>query len=154
LLSRYDELPGGQNAIVAVMSYSGYDIEDALILNQSSLDRGYGRCCVVRKHAVGLRRYPNGTCDRVCRPPSLSEGSERSNHKFACLEEDGLPRVGARISPGQAYLYKETPMDTMTTMTSQQSIQQVGYRAQPWMYKVIIWSINGHRHLYNCILEV
>jgi DNA-directed RNA polymerase III subunit RPC2 len=33
-LVRYDQLPAGQNAIVAVMSYSGFDIEDALVLNK------------------------------------------------------------------------------------------------------------------------
>ena len=75
----YDKLPAGQNATVAIMSYSGYDIEDALILNrvrapwhlwscisklnvyQGSLDRGYGRCQVFRKNTTLIRKYPNGT---------------------------------------------------------------------------------------------
>lgn len=43
-LINFEQLPAGQNAIICVMSYSGYDIEDSLILNRSSLDRGYGRC--------------------------------------------------------------------------------------------------------------
>lgn len=32
------------------MSYSCYDIEDALIMNKSSLDRGFGRTAVFRRY--------------------------------------------------------------------------------------------------------
>ncbi len=66
----FDELPGGQNAIIAVMSFTGYDIEDATILNKASLDRGFGRCMVTRKHVAHVKKYTNGTCDRIVGPPA------------------------------------------------------------------------------------
>ena len=46
----YDKLGAGQNAIVAVMSYSGYNTGDAIVMNKSSLDRGFGRCIVMKKY--------------------------------------------------------------------------------------------------------
>lgn len=39
-LINFENLPAGQNAMVAVMSYSGFDVEDATVLNKASLDRG------------------------------------------------------------------------------------------------------------------
>jgi len=41
------------------MSYSGYDIEDAIVLNRSALDRGYGRCLVYRNQKATMKRYSN-----------------------------------------------------------------------------------------------
>jgi DNA-directed RNA polymerase III subunit RPC2 len=60
----FDNIPGGQNAVIAVMSYSGYDIEDAVVLNKAAIDRGFGRCMVLRKHQTSIRRYANGSMDR------------------------------------------------------------------------------------------
>lgn len=48
----FEKLPAGQNAIIAVMSYSGYDIEDALVLNKASLDRGQLSKIFLRKNNV------------------------------------------------------------------------------------------------------
>ena len=36
----FRDLPAGQNIIVGIMTYGGYNQEDSLILNQSSIDRG------------------------------------------------------------------------------------------------------------------
>lgn len=58
-LINYEKLPAGQNASVAVMSYSGYDIEDAIVVNKASLDRGFGRIGVYRRYLTEFKKYEN-----------------------------------------------------------------------------------------------
>lgn len=107
-LIQYDKLPAGQNATVAVMSYSGYDIEDALVLNKASVDRGYGRCQVFRKYATVIRKYPNGTYDRVGDPP-IDATTGQIIEKYTALENDGIAGVGRKVEPYQVYINKQTP---------------------------------------------
>ena len=84
----YDRLGAGQNATVAVMSYSGYDIEDAIVMNKASLDRGFGRCVVMRKYGTSIKKYANRTEDRVVRP-AVPPGEVR-----ACSETQHKPHLG------------------------------------------------------------
>ena len=42
------ELPAGHNAIVAIACYSGYNQEDSVMMNQSSIDRGFFRSLFFR----------------------------------------------------------------------------------------------------------
>ena len=49
-ISNFEKLPAGQNASVAIMCYTGYDIEDAVILNRASLDRGFARAMCMRRY--------------------------------------------------------------------------------------------------------
>jgi hypothetical protein len=43
-----DEYPSGANAVVAVISYTGFDMEDAMIINKSSFERGFGHASVYK----------------------------------------------------------------------------------------------------------
>ncbi|KAI8391025.1 DNA-directed RNA polymerase III subunit RPC2 [Radiomyces spectabilis] len=129
----YDKLPAGQNATVAVMSYSGYDIEDALVLNKAGLDRGFGRCQVMRKYATMVKRYPNGTHDRLADPPNRE--SDTWDPAFDAIEADGIAGVGEPLNDGSVYINKQTPVSSGIDMGVAGSAQTVAYKASPMRYK-------------------
>jgi len=114
-LIKYDKLPAGQNATVAVMSYSGYDIEDALVLNKASCDRGFGRCQVFRKYSTQLRKYPNRSADRIGDRQMDEKNPGKPIAKHAILSPDGMAMVGEHIKSGEVYLNKEVPLNTSST---------------------------------------
>jgi len=62
-LVKYDKLPAGHNASVCVMSYSGYDIEDAVILNRASIQRGYGKVSIYKNQTTQFNINPNQVID-------------------------------------------------------------------------------------------
>ncbi|CAI6330189.1 unnamed protein product [Periconia digitata] len=125
-LTKYDKLPAGQNATVAVMSYSGYDIEDALVVNKASCDRGFGRCQIFKKTVVPLKSYANGAEDRI----NAGILNDESDARFANIGTDGLAQVGARINQGDVYMMKEIPIDTTTHTT------RYAYKPQHMGYKL------------------
>ena len=57
-----DEYPQGTNAVVAVISYTGYDMEDAMILNKASFERGFGHGAVYKTVSRGHMLSRERTC--------------------------------------------------------------------------------------------
>ncbi|CAH1244351.1 POLR3B [Branchiostoma lanceolatum] len=128
----YEKLPAGQNATVAVMSYSGYDIEDALILNKSSVDRGFGRCLVYRKQNCTLKRYSNQTFDRVM-GPMVDAATRKPIWRHEILDVDGICAPGERVRNKQVLVNKSMPKQTMNPV--QTPGQQPEYQDVPITYK-------------------
>ncbi|XP_053200695.1 DNA-directed RNA polymerase III subunit RPC2-like [Panonychus citri] len=111
-LIHFDEMPAGQNAIVAVMSYSGFDIEDASIMNKASIDRGYGRCFVYRNQKCILRRYPtmDGISDRIQGPMVEAEPPHKPIFRHATLDNDGIAAPGEIVKNRQLLVNKQSPI--------------------------------------------
>lgn len=104
-----DSFPNGTNAIVAVISYTGYDMEDAMILNKSAHERGFSYGTVYKSYTVDLKDL--GKSSRSSSTPTLHFGigpdvvTEGDKQHPACqlVDCDGLPFVGGRLSPGDPY---------------------------------------------------
>lgn len=89
------DFPLGTNAVVAVLSYTGYDMEDALILNKASVERGFGHGCIYKTHRyVAKEIEPNGIFS------NLRDGQKIDDE----LDEDGLPFVGSKVRSGSKIL--------------------------------------------------
>ncbi|GMH28958.1 hypothetical protein Nepgr_030801 [Nepenthes gracilis] len=123
----YDKLGAGQNATVAVMSYSGYDIEDAIVMNKSSLDRGFGRCIVMKKKPIVLQKYENNTSDRIIRPTKEGYFAER----MQTLDYDGITAPGEIIRSDDILVNKETPMITRGPTISSGGLPDSQYKRTP-----------------------
>lgn len=131
-LIQFDKLPAGHNATVAVMSYSGYDIEDALILNKASLDRGFGRCLVYRKQVCALKRYANQSFDRIM-GPSRDAKTGKPVWRHEALDQDGIVGPGERLSNRQVMINKSVPLVTQSEGPPQGG--EGPYKEAPVSYK-------------------
>jgi len=133
-LSNYEKLPAGQNASVAVMSYSGYDIEDAVLLNKASLDRGFARIMSLRRYETTLEKYPNGTKDLRRGPDEAGKNKETSRYfkNLHALDKDGLPFIGSELSNGDIYINKFTPENTKDIL---QQTNEMNFTKTPLIYR-------------------
>ena len=107
-LIKFDEIPAGINSIVAVMSYSGFDIEDAIVMNKASIDRAFGRCFVYKSQKCLLKKSANTGRDEIQAPPAKPENSSVA-HRVACLDNDGIVAPGERVSDRQILVNRYSP---------------------------------------------
>lgn len=135
----FEKVPAGQNATVAVMSYSGYDIEDALVINKASLDRGFGRCLVYKKQNCTVKRYTH-TFDKIM-GPVLDAETRKPIWRHDILDADGIASPGEMVEHKQVLVNKHQPTETsgfdssLGAQQPQQLQRETEYKESPLTYK-------------------
>jgi DNA-directed RNA polymerase I subunit RPA2 len=98
-----DNFPNGMNAVVAVISYTGYDMDDAMIINKSAHERGFGDGVIYKTKHHKLNEDTRSVRSRteIQSLFGFAEGDTNiSKETLAALDPDGLPRIGMKVSEG------------------------------------------------------
>jgi DNA-directed RNA polymerase subunit B len=109
--TNFDERPGGQNYIVAIMSLHGYNMQDAVIMNKGSVDRALGRSTFNRTYNAERRRFPGGQEELIEKPGSSLQEVKgmKSPEAYNHLEDDGLPIPEVELEGGNVLVGKTSP---------------------------------------------
>jgi len=104
----YDLRPSGQNCIVAVLSFEGYNMEDALIFNKASIERGLVRSTFYRMYEAECRQYLGGLRDRFVIPETGIRGY-RGEQYYRLLEPDGIISLESDTAGGDVLIGRTSP---------------------------------------------
>ena len=84
----------GQNVLVAIMPFDGYNFEDAIVISEELLKRDFYTSIHIERYEIEARDTKLGP-ERITRDiPHLSEAALRD------LDEEGVVRIGAEVKPG------------------------------------------------------
>lgn len=114
-ISEFDKHPSGQNVVVAVMSYKGYNMDDSVIINRGSIDRGYARSTYYRPAVAEQLRYSGGLVDDIGIPEKDVKGY-KSEKEYRFLEDDGVISPETKVHEDDVLIGKTSPPRFLSSM--------------------------------------
>jgi DNA-directed RNA polymerase II subunit RPB2 len=105
-----NDMPNGMNVIVAIATYTGYNQEDSVILNQSSIDRGLFRSVYYRTYrAEEQKNQATGEEERF-RKPDKENTLYMKPVNYDGVEDDGFVKENTKLESGDIVIGKVLPI--------------------------------------------
>ncbi|MFQ5621244.1 MAG: DNA-directed RNA polymerase subunit B [Candidatus Nanoarchaeia archaeon] len=123
-ISNYETHPAGQNIVVAVMTYDGYNMEDATVINKGTIERGFGRSTYFRPVITEELRYSGGLMDQISIPDKEVKGY-KSEKDYRMLEDDGIISPESQVKEEDVVIGKTSPPRFLSGMDEYSLVSNV-----------------------------
>ncbi len=112
-----DHITGGQNVVIAILNYDGYNMSDGIVFNRASVDRGLCRVSHFRPYSAERLRYSAGQVDRITIPDKDVQGYTLEND-YKYLDTDGLVNPETAVAGGEVLVGKTSPPRFLSKLES------------------------------------
>ena len=128
-----DNYPNGMNAVVAVISYTGYDMDDAMIINKSAHERGFGDGVIYKTKIYPLNEQRRSLKSKaeINKLFGFAPGGLIKSEWREMLDDDGFAPIGTKVSEGTYVAAYHTVMFNPST----NDYSNIDQRTQFFKYK-------------------
>lgn len=124
-----DTLVAGENSIVAIACYSGYNQEDSVIINRSALDRGMYRSTSLKKYITTIQKNQSTSQDDQFLKPDPDQVAGMRHNSYDKLNEKGYVPEETVINNGDIILAKVSPIQAIGNSTKIYKDNSEAYKA-------------------------
>ena len=142
-----DKLPYGCNCIVAIASYSGYNQEDAVILNKSSVERGMFQSVYFRSYEDS-EEIKNNITSSFGNPKYKSNVTKKNLSSFSKLDDNGFIKENDYVTSDDMITCKCTTHSGNTDISG----TSIKFGTYGTVDKVIIYE--NKEHLRTCKVRI
>ncbi len=103
-----DKKAAGQNFVVAITTYKGYNMGDGTVVNRSAIDRGLGRAIMFKTYESEERLYPGGQKDKI-EVPTPDVVGYRGEEAYKHLDDDGIVHPESQLRGKEVLVGKTSP---------------------------------------------
>lgn len=114
-LINYENHPNGSNVVVAFGCFEGFNMEDAIVINESSIQRGLFWSMMFRSYEAKQKRYMGGQEDIIGIPEAGVRGYAGED-AYTKLPEDGIINPETNVESDDVLIGKVSPLRFLGTI--------------------------------------
>lgn len=104
--------PAGENVIVAIASYTGYNQEDSILMNNSGIDKGLFRAQALKKYFETIKKNPASSQTGIFMKPDSNKVDNLKDANYEKLTDEGYAKVETVIKDGDVIIGMVNPKPT------------------------------------------